>query len=505
MPLYDTAVINGTVVMPSTGAVRCDVGVRDGRVAALADAIAPRDAGQVIDARGRLVLPGAVDSHFHIGIYRDLARDAESETRSALAGGVTTVVSYFRTGSHYLNKSGPYRTIFPEVVAATEGHAYTDFGYHLGIMTGDQLDEVDWLVGEQGVASFKYYMFYKGLNLTSDSTRGTDYTMSDSYDLGHLYRLMTQVAAASRTYGDRGRVSLSLHCEQAELLRVFIEEARRVGATGLEAYHKARPPLTEQLSIAEALVLTEATRCPVNLLHLSSAEAMRAGSEGRRRHPQLDIKLETTLHHLALTYETAGGAIGKVNPPIRTDADREALWQAVLDGRIDTIVSDHACCSEAEKEGDFWSALPGFGGTALLYPYLLSEGPRRGLSLTRIVELASANPARAFGLFPRKGAIMIGGDADLVVMDPEREQVVSPAALHSAQDFTPFAGLRVKGWPTHTLLRGRLVFDGTQVMGPPSGRYIKRPVGRFERREEGDRAQRGTRAGGRSPGARESR
>jgi dihydropyrimidinase/allantoinase len=476
MARYDTAIVNGTVVMPSIGAMRADVGVREGRIAALADAIAPGDADQVIDARGRLVLPGAVDSHFHIGIYRDLARDAESETRSALAGGVTTVVSYFRTGSHYLNKTGSYRTIFPEVVAATEGHAHTDFGYHLGIMTTDQLDEVDWLVSEQGVASFKYYMFYKGLNLTSDSTRGTDYTMSDSYDLGHLYRLMTRVAAASRAHGARGRVSLSLHCEQAELLRIFIEDARREGAVGLEAYHKARPPLTEQLSIAEALALTEATRCPVNLLHLSSAEALTAGSEGRRAHPHLDIKLETTLHHLALTYKTAGGAIGKVNPPIRTDADRDALWQAVLDGRIDTVVSDHACCSEEEKEGDFWSALPGFGGTALLYPYLLSEGPRRGLSLARIVELASANPARAFGLFPKKGAIIVGGDADLVVIDPEREQTISPSVLHSAQDFTPFAGMRVKGWPTHTLLRGRLAFDGKDVRGAPSGHYVKRPT-----------------------------
>jgi dihydropyrimidinase/allantoinase len=476
MAQYDTAVLNGIVVTPEAGPVRCDVAVRDGRVAALADRLGARDAEQVIDARGKLVLPGAVDSHFHIGIYRDLARDAESETRSALAGGVTTVVSYFRTGSHYLNKTGPYRTIFPEVVAATEGHAHTDFGYHLGIMTTDQLDEVDWLVGEQGVASFKYYMFYKGLNLTSDSTRGTDYTMSDSYDLGHLYRLMTQVAAASARYGARGRVSLSLHCEQAELLRVFIEEARRAGASGLAAYHRARPPLTEQLSIAEALVLTEATRCPVNLLHLSSAEAVTAGSSGRRRHPDLDIRLETTLHHLALTYETAGGAIGKVNPPIRTDADREALWRAVLDGRIDTVVSDHACCAEEDKEGEFWSALPGFGGTALLYPYLLSEGPRRGLSLARIVALASANPARAFGLFPRKGAITIGADADLVIVDPEREQVVSPGVLQSAQDFTPFAGLRVKGWPSQTLLRGRLVFDGAGVVGAPSGRYVKRPV-----------------------------
>ncbi|HYE89968.1 MAG TPA: hypothetical protein VEA38_03065, partial [Terriglobales bacterium] len=150
MARYELAILNGTAVIPGLGPVRCDVAARDGRIAALADALAPGDAEQVIDARGRLVLPGAVDSHFHIGIYRDLAADAESETRSAVAGGVTTVVSYFRTGSHYLNKSGRYRTIFPEVVAATEGHAFTDFAYHLGIMTTEQLDEVDWLVREQG-------------------------------------------------------------------------------------------------------------------------------------------------------------------------------------------------------------------------------------------------------------------------------------------------------------------------------------------------------------------
>ena len=119
MPRYDTAVLDGTVVFPYLGAVRCDVGIRDGRIAALTDSIASTDATVVVDARDRLVLPGAVDSHFHIGIYRDLALDAESETASALAGRVTTVVSYFRTGQNYLNKSGPYRTIFPEVVAAT--------------------------------------------------------------------------------------------------------------------------------------------------------------------------------------------------------------------------------------------------------------------------------------------------------------------------------------------------------------------------------------------------
>ncbi len=232
MSRYDLAVVNGTVVLPYTGTVRCDIGIRGGRVAALTDAIDPSQAAEVIDARHRLVFPGAVDSHFHLGIYRSMSEDTASETRSALAGGVTTVISYFRTGQHYLNKSGPYREIFPEVLRYTDGRAYTDYGFHIAVMTNEQLEEVDWLVRAQGVASFKYYMFYKGLNLTADSTRGSDYTMSDAYDLGHLYLFMQQVAAAAARYGAFGRISLSLHCEHAELIRVFIEEVRRAGPGG---------------------------------------------------------------------------------------------------------------------------------------------------------------------------------------------------------------------------------------------------------------------------------
>src|SRR5260370_10518915 len=275
-------------------------------------------------------------------------------------------------------------------------------------MTSAQLDEVDWLGAEQGGGSFKYYMCYRALNLTSDSTRGTDYTMSDVYDLGHLYRLMAEVAAASAKHGARGRVSLSLHCEQAELIRVFIEEVKRAGPGGLEGYHRSRPPLSERLSIAEAMVLADATRCPVNLLHLSSADAVASWTQGRREYPHLDIRLETPGHRPALTHPTAHGILGKVNPPVRTEADREALWPAVLAGRIDTVVSDHARCAEEDKQRALSAALPAFGGTALLYPYLVSEGLKRGLSLARIAQLASANPARAFGLYPQKGRLAVG-------------------------------------------------------------------------------------------------
>ncbi|TAK29557.1 MAG: dihydropyrimidinase [Chloroflexota bacterium] len=478
MSRYDTAVLNGIVVIPYYGPVRCDIGVRDGVIVTLSDAIAPTEAGEVIDAKGKLVLPGAVDSHFHLGIYRPLAEDVESETASSLVGGVTTVLSYFRTGHSYLNRSGPYREIFPEVLTTTAGRAHTDFGYHIAIMTPEQLDEVDWLVAEQGVATFKYYMFYKGLTLKADSTQASDYTMAGAYDLGHLYQIMQRVAAASARYGQQGRISLSLHCEQSEIIRVFIEEVKRSGLTGLEAYTKARPTLSERLAVREAGVLADATGCPINLLHLSSAEALAAGVQARREYPHLDIRLEATLHHLALTYSAVNSIEGKVNPPIRGPEDNEALWQGIKDGYVETVVSDHASCLRADKGNELWNAQPGFGGTSLIYPILLSEGyHRRGLPLQRVVEVAAANPARNYGLYPKKGAIAVGADADLAIVDPNLELTVTTEMLLSAQDFTPFAGARVKGWPTHTLLRGQLVYADGRVVASPSGRYLRRPIG----------------------------
>ena len=457
--------------------MRADIAIKNGRIAAIGVDILPSEADEVIDAKGKLVLPGAVGAHFHVGIYRNITADAESETTSALVGGVTSVLSYFRTGSHYLEKSGPYREIFPEVLAATEGHSRVDYGYHLAPMTHDQVGEINWLVDDQGVTSFKYYMFYKGLDLAGASSDAKGYTMSDSYDLGHLFEIMEQVTRAQSTRTDGSRVSLSIHCEQPELIRIFMERVQRSGELkGLEAYSAGRPTLTEQLAIAEVGVLANATSSPINFLHLSSADALEAAVKVKLEHPELDARIETTLHHLALSYETYSDQRGKVNPPIRSERDVEALWRGVKRGEIDWVCSDHACCSEVHKEGDMWKALPGFGGTALIYPVMLTEGMKRGLSLEHVVNLVATNPAKAYGLAPRKGSIVIGGDADLAIVDMQETYPVTAGRLLSAQEYTPFEGMELTGWATRTLLRGRTVYANGEVVGTPAGTYLKRPI-----------------------------
>jgi dihydropyrimidinase/allantoinase len=468
---FDSVIHGGEAVLPARGRARVDLGISDGVIAAIADDLSEAGAQERIDAAGRLVLPGAVDPHYHLGIYRGLAEDAASETTSSLAGGVTTVLSYFRTGDHYLNRRGPYEELFPEVLEAVSGQARTDFGFHLAPMDAGHVKEIPRLVEEHGIRSFKYYMFYKGMDLSGVRPAQAE-TMSDVYDLGHMFEIMEAVAAVQATRPER--ISLSIHAEQPELIRVFMDRVRSAGAlSGLEAYSAGRPTLTERLAIGEAGVLAAATRCPVNFLHLSSGEALDAATEFEQRHRHLDVRLETTLHHLALSYETYNDQRGKVNPPIRSEADREALWAGVLRGDVDWVCSDHACCSEAEKMGDMWAALPGFGGSALLYPYLLTEGPRRGLTLERVVELAATNAALAYGLAPRKGAIAVGADADLAIVDLDTPRRVTPAALLSAQEYTPFEGMELVGWPVRTLVRGITAFADGAAAGEPHGRYVR--------------------------------
>lgn len=478
MARYDLVVTNGTLVIPFVGAVRGDVAIKDGRIAAIADAFGPSDADDAIDAAGQLVFPGAVDSHYHLGIYRDLATDTESETTSSLVGGVTSVISYFRTGSHYLNKTGPYREIFPEVLETVKGHAKVDYGFHLAPMTAEHITEIPWLVDEMGVSSFKYYMFYKGFNLSADSRDAKGYTMSEDYDLGHLFEIMEAVAAAdART---PGRVSLSIHCEQAELLRVFIERAKRdPSVSGLAEYAAGRPPLTERLSLEEAGVLADAARARVNFLHLSSALALKTANDIANRYPHLEANREVTVHHLALNTDALDrkGLGGKVNPPIRSAEDNEALWAGLRLGTVGTVASDHACCMEESKGDDLWPALPGFGGASLLYPVLVSEGHhKRGISLDRIAQVASATPAKTFNLYPRKGTIAVGSDADLAIIDPNLEQIVTPALCRSAQDHTPFEGVAAKGWPTATLVRGIPMFRDGEIAKDFPGTYLNRTL-----------------------------
>lgn len=477
---YDLVIKGGNVVIPYLGVRKADIGIIGEKVGAISDSILPEEARQVIDATGRYIFPGAVDSHFHIGIYRPYKDDAISETTSAASGGVTTILSYFRTGHSYLDKMGPYKEIFPELLDLSRDSFLIDYGYHLAMFTDEQIGEIEWLVKEAGVSTFKYFMFYKLLNLAGSSPDALNYLMIDTpIDFGFLYKYMKEVSRVNDLFKDYGRIPLSIHCENPEIIQATQAEVEKnPSGNFLKDYSDARPPWQEELAINEAGVMAENTGCAINFVHMSSQKAVDAAKDMVARYPHLDFLVEGTLHHLSLSHDMDLGLLAKVNPPIRSPEDVEYLWKCVLDGTIKTVVSDHACATKEIKKGDLWTSLPGFGGTSLTFPVLINEGyHKRSLPLQRIAELNSANPARYHNLYPKKGAVMVGSDADFAIVDINQEKEVTLEILQTGQDFSPEEGMKLKGWPEYTILRGKVIFEKGKVIGQPGyGEFIKRPL-----------------------------
>ncbi len=484
----DLVIKNVRVVRPNRPAVeRLDLGVKDGRYARIAPDIPAADAAAVFDARGLLGFPGLVDAHTHVGIYAPLAEDAVTESKAAAAGGVTTMLTYFRTGQYYLDRGGPYAEFFPEVLRLSEGRYWVDYGYHLAPIHAAHVDEMEALATRHGVPSFKIFMFYGGYGLHGKTDRDAQRRFlmleeGDSYDLAHFEFIMRAAAGLRRRRPDLAEhVSVSLHCEVADILDAYTRLAQRDGGlTGLRAYSAARPPHAEGLGVWIAAYLAHETGCAnVNLLHLSSRKAIEAALMAQQVLPHVAFRREVTVGHLLLDEDAPTGAWAKVNPPIRSREDVEFLWQAVLDGKVDWIVSDHACCARelkvaAARPDDVWLARAGFGGTEYLLAGVFSEGSRRGLALHRIAELTSWNPARRFGLGP-KGDVAAGYDADLALLDPTRRFTVRAAESESAQGYTPFEGQELTGQVRATFLRGRLVSEDGKTVGPARGVYVRRP------------------------------
>ena len=485
---FDTLIRNVRVVRPhQDGVEAADIAVRDGKVARVAAGIAPEQAGQVHDGGGLLAFPGVVDAHTHAGIYTPLESDAQSESRAAAQGGVTTMLTYFRSGQYYLNKGGPYKDLYPEVLRISEGRYHVDYAYHLAPIHGTHIDEIEMLAREHGVTSFKIFMFYgsHGLHGRSDAQR--DFLMleeGERYDFAHFEFVMRALARAQKNNPDLAEhFSLSLHCELAEIMTAYTERVELEGKlTGLAAYSAARPPHSEGLAVWVAAYLANETDCVnINLLHLSSRKALEAALTMESVFPHINFRKEVTIGHLLLDVDAPAGVKAKVNPPIRPREDVEFLWENLLARKVDWVVSDHACCSSEMKwdhsqPDNIWLGKSGFGGTEYLLAGLVSEGSRRGMSYNHMAELTSANPARRYGLMD-KGDIAEGFDADLALVDPEESYVVRSEESESEQGYTPLEGQTLRGRVKTTFLRGRRIYHQGQVEGPPGGRYLFRPYG----------------------------
>jgi allantoinase len=470
-PKYDLLVKNVRVVRPHGNVVHeSDIAIAGGKFARIAPGIDAAAAKEVHDGRGQLAFPGVVDAHMHSGIYSPLEEDAVSESKAAAMGGVTSSLNYFRTGQYYLNKGGPYRKFFPEVLKLSKGRFHVDYGFHLAPMDSTHIDEIPMLVDKHGVSSFKIFMFYgsHGLHGASDSQRqflmiGED----ERYDFAHFEFIMRGVQAAREKFPERARqISLSLHCETAEIMTAYtkiVEKDKK--QKGLAAYSAARPQHSEGLAVFIASYLANETALPnVNLLHLSSRKAVQAALMMADVFPHIDFRREVTIGHLMLDVNSKAAELAKVNPPIRPREDVEFLWQALLAGELDWVVSDHACCRHETKIpkryfGNIWS-----------------EGTRRGMGFNHMAQVTSWAPAQRFGL-NRKGDIAEGYDADLALVDPARTWTIHAKDSPSTQGYTPFEGLELSARVEATFLRGEQIYDHARgVLGKPRGQYLFRPT-----------------------------
>jgi dihydroorotase (multifunctional complex type) len=457
---FDLLIRGGTVVLPDTDGVAVNVAISGGKIAAVLSPGTPVDAAETFDAAGKVMLPGVIDVHLHLGHGKDIARprvpeDAATETAAAAAGGVTTFIPY-------LMATDPFEGIFDDVKEVTDAGARIDFGYHFIISTEAQLAGVPRYAREFGAPSFKIFMNNRG-------GEGARLGLPDIDD-GFLLRLCEAAAENGGMVCPHPE-----NIEAAWVLRNRMMKEDPDGRGGLRAWNATRPPFIEADAVQRAGLFARETGARLYIVHTSSRAALEAGL--RARDAGTDIRIETCPHYLTHDVDWDGGDIGKINPPLRERADREALWDGVLNGDIDTIATDHVHRDISAKTGGIWKASPGCPGLETLLPLMLTDGHHaRGLPLGRIATLLASAPAEAMGLAHRKGRIAVGLDADLAIVDLDREYVCRRDDVRSSAGYSIYEGRRFKGKVVHTLVRGRFVLrDGALVDGAVgTGRYVTR-------------------------------
>lgn len=426
---YDLVISGGTCVIPEMGCLSANVCIRGGKVAALTT---ERPCGiREIDATGLFVLPGIIDPHTHLGLFVPLEEELVTETRSALLGGVTTIGTYF-------NQAGSYLPLLDQLERSVRELSRVDMIPHLALREEVQLSELP-AYSRRGMNSFKVYMC---------GVPGLYPHQEDGFILRAMER-MKQLPPQTNPI-------LSIHCENTSVCDYATEDMKDLRLETLEDWNKTHPNIAEGEAVLRAAYFSRKTGARTYIVHSSTLEAMEALS--RIKHPQLYV--ETTSPYLALDTDSDIGVYGKMLPPIREPGSRDALWDGIRSGVIDTIGTDNTVMTAKEKQiaTGMRGAGAGYPTLGTHLPSVLNEGIfHREVPLEKLVPLMTMNPAKIFGIYPRKGTIMPGSDADIVLVDLNVSKTVNPPALLSRSDFSLFQGKTLRGWPCATIKGGQVV------------------------------------------------
>ena len=460
MAEYDL-ILRGGLVVTGSDEFHGDVAVRDGIIQALG-----RDLGNAFeeyDCTGRILFPGGVDTHVHLdqpAPGASMCDDFATGTASALAGGTTTVVCFA-----WQEAGQSLRSVRDAYLERARAGSRIDFAFHLAVTdpTPQVVDrELPELV-RSGDRSVKIFMTYDGVRLLD----------------GDILRILQRAADSEAL--------VCVHAEHHELIAWLTEQLVSAGHTAPKYHAVAKPMLAEKEAVSRIVALAEATGAHLQVFHVSGADSASVVADARAR--GLPVSAETCPHYLVLTADDLDrpgfeGAKFVFGPPARTKADQEALWRHIRNGVIDVISSDHSPFRFDDAKGKkvggedapFHKIPNGIPGLAARLPVLFTEGVSKGrISLCDFVNLTATTPAKRFGLFPRKGAMAVGSDADIVVFDPDARVRITNELMHHGSDYTPFEGYECRGYPTATFLRGRLAYDGGRVLSEPgAGRYLAR-------------------------------
>jgi len=465
MSASDLRVVNAKVVTPNE-TILGGVAAEDGEIVAVGTDRALPDADRTIDAGGNYLIPGFIDPHVHWGLSRyefdyheGLAHDFETETRGAVHGGVTTVVDF-------LLQPEPYLPDMDYFVEAGEANSYIDFAYHAIVHKDHHVDEIEGLA-EEGVRSYKiFYNWYKH----ASPELGIEHS-----DSGRVYRVLDRVADVE------GGVVM-FHAENEDLAHERRQELQEEGRNDLQAWSESAPNICEAMQIENIAKLTDYTDSTAYIVHMSTGE----GVDICRRYQEqgVDISSETLPAFLAHTNDQDLGVWGKISPPLRGEASRKKLWQGLREGVVDYAGTDHCPHKKPFKEkdggkyGDIWDAIPGDNnGIEYFLPAMMSYGVNENrIGMERLVEVCAENNARRWGLYPRKGALVEGADADMVIVDLEKSAVVDDDFYHTMEPrYSTFHGEELTGLPTHTIVGGEVVVEDGQLQVEKGGRsYLPR-------------------------------
>ncbi len=449
---YDLVIKDGLVVTPEE-TCRASILVKEGKVAGLVAGGDVPEAKQTYDADGLYVLPGVVDIHVHFrepGLtYKE---DFGTGSLAAAYGGVTTV-------GDMPNVLPPTSTVenLKTKLAEIGKKSYVDYGVY-AVIFEENLSEIAGLA-EAGILGYKIFMGESVGKLPSPSDGG----------------ILEAMKAIAKT-----GLRLGVHAEDNSIIKYYTEKIKAQGRSDprkdYAAFLESRPNVSEAECISRAILFAQVTGCKLHIYHMSSKEGVALVGGARARGQ--DVTAETGPHYLLLDYSFMEkvGTVLKINPPVRAKDDSAALWQGLMNGTVQAVATDHSPHTREEKIKDnIWEAIAGFCGVETAVPLMLTEVNKGRLTLNQYVRVSSEGPAKVFNLYPQKGCLRIGSDADLTIVDMDKEGTLRAEDLHSKNKVTPFEGFKVKGMPVATIVRGVVVMRNGKIQSDPIGRWV-RPI-----------------------------